>query len=227
MHNSKNAGTRLVLGAALLFAAGLGSGCMSSPTYGTDKTANRQLVSDLGGMFSFSDKKRAPIDYAPRPELVKPAAGETTAALPAPQDSVVSSTNPDWPESPEQRLARVREEADANIDNPNYVSPIDPDMTRAKYGKPHKGSYRADDAGLRDVSTVASERAEFDKRMKERQQGSSTSRKFLSDPPLTYREASADAPIGELGEDEYRKERRLKREARKKKATFLDDINPF
>ena len=40
---------------------------------------------------------------------------------------------------------------------------------------------------------------------------------ILSEPPLEYRQAAADAPVGEIGEDEYRKERRLKREARKKR----------
>ena len=120
---------RLLLGGSLVAAAALASGCMSSPTYGTDKTANAQLMSDVGGILSFSAKKKAPIDYAPRPELVKPAKGEET--LPAPQDSVATASNPNWPESPEQRLARLRAEADANVDNPNYNSPIVPDMADA------------------------------------------------------------------------------------------------
>ena len=40
-------------------------------------------------------------------------------------------------------------------------------------------------------------------------------RKYLSEPPLDYRQAAADAPAGELGEDEYKKERRLSAQARK------------
>ena len=57
---SKNFGgmARLLLGGSLV-ATGLLGRCMSSPTYGTDKTANAQLTSDMGGIFSFRDKKKA------------------------------------------------------------------------------------------------------------------------------------------------------------------------
>jgi hypothetical protein len=216
---------RLVIGAALLAGAGLTSGCMSSPTYGTDKTASAQLASDLSGILSFSPKKKASIDYEPRPDLVKPAKGEET--LPSPQESVKTADNPNWPESPEQRLARVRADADANIDNPNYRSPVVPDMALAQQSKPIVNQH-ADESGIKNPSVAAAENAEFKRRLKETQQGNSTSRKYLSEPPLEYRSAAADAPQGEIGEDEAKKERRLKREARKKKGGFSwDDLNPF
>lgn len=223
MQDNRNA-LRIAAGVALVAASGLMSGCIASPTYGTDKTANAQLMSDVSGIMSFSDKKRAPIDYAPRPNLVKPVKGDT--ALPAPQENVVAN-NASWPESPEQRLARLRADADANADNPNYQSSIVADQAISTKIVKSTGSPRADESGIRDVSKLAAERAEFQKRVKETQQGSSTNRKFLSEPPVEYREAYADAPSGELGEDEYRKERRLKREARKKKDWGWDDLNPF
>jgi hypothetical protein len=219
--------TRLLLGGSLVAAAALISGCMSSPTYGTDKTASAQLMSDVGGILSFSDKKKAQIEYAPRPELVKPAKGDET--LPAPQDSVATASNPNWPESPEQRLARLRADADANLDNPNYDSPIVPDMVAANpKRKSLHGNGRADESGVMDVSNEAAQKAEYQKRLQETRQGSSQTRKYLSEPPVDYRQAAADAPTGELGEDEYRKERRLKREARKKSGGFsISDLNPF
>ena len=216
------------MGMALLAAAGLTSGCMSSPTYGTDKTANEQLMSDVSGIFSFSDKKKQHIDYEPRPELVKPAKGDET--LPAPQQSIVSADNPSWPESPEQRLARIRAEADANVDDPNYKSPVVADQQLAQAPQPIRaGNGHGEDSGVRNPSTLAAERAEFQKRLKQTQQGDSTQRKYLSEPPIEYREAAADAPQGELGEDEDKKARRLKREARKKagRGMSLDDLNPF
>ena len=77
------------------------------------------------------------------------------------------------------------------------------------------------------MSAAAAKKAEYQRRLKETQQGNSQTRKFLSEPPVDYRQAAADAPTGELGEDEYRKERRLKREARKKSGGFLSDLNPF
>ena len=91
---SKNFGgmARLLLGGSLIAAAALISGCIASPTYGTDKTANSQLMADMGGIFSFRDKKKAPIEYSPRPELVKPVKGDET--LPAPQETVATAANP-------------------------------------------------------------------------------------------------------------------------------------
>lgn len=228
MQVRRNALVRLTFGGALVASAGLASGCMSSPTYGTDKTANAQLMSDVQGILSFTDKKRAPIDYSPRPDLVKPAKGDT--ALPPPQDNIASASNPDWPESPEQRLARIRDDATANADNPNYDSPVVADTALSRpFGK---GAAERHDKPLADLPrgaySSAQRKAQIDQAIVENNQGSSTKRKYLSDPPLVYREASADAPIGDPGEDEYRKEKRLKREARKKGGGWsLSDLNPF
>ena len=95
-------------------------GCMSSPTYGTDKTATEQLLSDVSNIASVQSKRKAPIDYKPRPELVRPAKGEDLTQLPAPQDDVTSSTNPDWPELPEQRRTRLVNEINENRDKPGF-----------------------------------------------------------------------------------------------------------
>ena len=229
MQDRWNARWRFVAGAALVGAAGLASGCMSSPTYGTDKTASAQLMSDLGGITSFRDKQKPAIDYTPRPDLVKSAKrGET---LPPPQDNVTTASA-NWPESPEQRLARVRAEADANVDNPQYQSSVVPDVSLAQkdnFKKPGQ-AWRSFEAGNDDTRTAttsdSAKRAEYKKRLQETQQGDPNKRKYLSEPPTEYRQAYADAPQGEVGEDEYRKERRLKRAATKNR-TWWDDINPF
>lgn len=224
-----NASARLALSAAIVAAAGLASGCLGTPTYGTDKTATEQLATDLSNIASIGPKKKAPIDYTPRPELVKPAKGE--AALPPPQEAVTTVGNPNWPESPEQRLARIRAEADANVDDPSYKSPVIADQALSVTAKP-VGNSHSEESGIRNPATAARENAEFKKKLAESQQaqqGSSTSRRYLSEPPLDYRSASADAPQGEIGEDESAKERRLKREARKKSGRGMtwDDLNPF
>ncbi|TIW82594.1 MAG: hypothetical protein E5V51_20730, partial [Mesorhizobium sp.] len=53
-------------------------------------------------------------------------------------------------------------------------------------------------------------------------QGDPNTRKYLSEPPLPYRVASDAAPQNELGEDEYKKERRLKAKAEGKKGGWFD-----
>jgi hypothetical protein len=203
-----------VLVLAPLVASGLAlSGCMSSPTYGTDKTANEQLMEDLSGAMTLAPPKRAAIDYKPRPPLVKPAPGQKEA-LPPPQDDIVQTASAQWPESPEQRRARIRDYATQHRDDPNFEPEVVNDgsggipvasrpPTAMEYARNQKG-----------------ERAEFNKRLKENRQGDPTTRKYLSEPPLVYREAAATAPQGDIGEDEYKKERRLKAAAKGKKSLF-------
>jgi hypothetical protein len=207
---------------APLVASGLAlSGCMSSPTYGTDKTANEQLVGDLSNAFSLMPPKKEKIDYKPRPALVKPAPGEKES-LPAPQDSITQTASNQWPESPEQRRARLRDEATKHINDTNFQAQIVDDDPNAvpvadngsKNGVPQLGHDRAPAWTPEDSSAgTAKRRAEIQKRLQEQNQGDPTNRKYLSEPPLAYRAPAATAPQNDIGEDEYKKERRLKREA--------------
>ncbi|TPN54072.1 MULTISPECIES: hypothetical protein [unclassified Mesorhizobium] len=208
---------------APLVASGLAlSGCMGSPTYGTDKTAAEQLAGDLTGAVSFAPKRKDPIDYKPRPTLVKPAPGQKEA-LPVPQNSI-QTASAEWPESPEQRRARLRADATAHQDDPNYQSEIvddvqtDPEAIKkamAESGSSHPPAWTPADSDK-------GRAAEIQRRLAEGKQGNPNTRKYLSEPPLAYRVASDQAPQNELGEDEYKKERRLKKEAEGKKGGWFD-----
>jgi hypothetical protein len=194
------------------------SGCMSSPTYGTDKTSGEQLADDLSNAFSFAPKKGNAIDYKPRPALVKPAAGQR-GALPVPQDSITQTASNEWPESPEQRRARLRADATAHQNDPNYqtqiVDDVQTDPVAIKQALAESGSNHPPAPGNSAIGSQA-RRAEIQRRLAESKQGDATSRKYLSEPPLDYRVAAGTAPQGDIGEDEYKKERRLKREAANK-----------
>lgn len=209
---------RHAIASALLAASGLlVSGCMSGPTYGTDKTATEQLVGDVTGILSLAPKDRKQIDYKPRPELVKPAKGEV-ANLPTPQDGVAVTDNPAWPESPEQKRARLRAEATANVDKPGFRPQIENDMPIATaVAEPRGTNERFRESGVTPIGapTLTQQRTEIKKRLAEQQQGSPASRRYLSEPPLDYRQPSATAPVGDIGEDEVKKERRMKAAARK------------
>ena len=199
---------------APLVASGLAlSGCMSSPTYGTDKTAGEQLAGDLSGVFSISPKRTQQIDYKPRPELVKPAPGQKEV-LPAPQESIETAST-DWPESPEQRRARMRADATAHQNDPSYQSQIVDDVQTdpAAVKKAMADSASSHPPRWSPADSDKGRAAEIQRRTAEGKQGDPTTRKYLSEPPLAYRAAADTAPQGELGEDEYKKERRLKKEA--------------
>jgi len=222
---------RSTLAAASLVLCGAAvSGCMSAPTYGTDKTSTEQLMGDVSGILSLAPPKRVPIDYKPRPELVKPAKGDTV--LPAPQDSIVSADSSAWPESPEQKRARLRKVATENQDNPNFKPQIENDLpiATASQSRDSRVTDRSLDAGVRtpmERSAELQQREQFNKRLAETRQGDEAKRKYLSEPPIAYRQPSDTAPTGDVGEDEFKKERRLKAAARKKGGSSWGDLWPF
>lgn len=253
-----------VVGPALVASLAL-SGCVSSPTYGTDKTATEQLVGDVSNILSVAPKRGERIDYKPRPELVKPA---TTAVLPPPQESVVTASAEQWPVSPEEQRARLRADATANRDKPGYRPKIVNDVEGAAAGEQifaAKNQHAADssvgavtsqkrpaaeedipgeetppvtalaqspksaESGLGAPTDSRQQREEFNRRLAENRQGSPTSRKYLSEPPLVYREPAPTAPADDIGEDEYKKELRRKAEARKAagKSSWRDFVPGF
>lgn len=214
---------RVAATASVVVSALAVSGCMSAPTYGTDKTQSAQLVEDVTSMFSFKPPKGERIEYKPRPELVEPA---QTAALPAPQQSIVAAGDPAWPESPEQKRARIRAEATANQDNLSYETKVINDIS---VDADQKREFITDDDEFKPPTAREGRRVrdQVNKRLQESKQGDPTQRKFLSEPPLDYRQAAATAPSGDVGEDEAKKERDAKRLARKNKGFVLRDLVPW
>ena len=172
--------SRRVAASAVLGVCGLAlSGCMSSPTYGTDKTATEQLVGDVSGILSIAPKERPNIDYKPRPELVKPTKGEV-GNLPAPQETAAVTSNPAWPESPEQRRARLRADATENRDKPGFRPQIENDVAVASAPKENR-SDRSLESGIVPTGSMATnrknQRDDFNRRLASTRQGSETSRR--------------------------------------------------
>ncbi|GGD99516.1 hypothetical protein GCM10011390_17930 [Aureimonas endophytica] len=208
--------------------AGLGlSGCLG-PTYGTGKSAGAQLFSDIDGMLALGPKERDEIDYSPRAELVRP---KDKSVLPAPQASVDAASGGKWPESPEQRRARIRAAADAR-DTGGVVQPGE--LLADKEGVTEDEKARNTWAGARQNQVkgiltpdeLKSGREGFMQRLAESKQGSPTTRKYLSEPPIAYRQPSSSAPVGDPGEDEDVKQKRIDG----KDETFLSklkSLNPF
>ena len=192
----------LMQGAAIVALFALG-GCVSSPTYGTGKTANAQLMEDVGSAFSLKPKAPSGIKYEPRPEVLKTGAA---AGLPEPQEPVTKQAGV-WPESPEQKRARLRQEATDAQGDPLYIPKIKNDQPT--------GNELANQ--IADMNRGGSASQEFKKRKAIAAAGSPTTRKLLSEPPLDYRAPAETAAYGDLGEDEAKKERRMRAEARKKK----------
>lgn len=179
-------------------AAAVLAGCMGSPTYGTGKTANAQLMEDLTGVLSINpgNKREQEIAYKPRSELVRPA---STQVLPAPQENLATAGNPAWPESPEQRRQRIRQEATES-------GRAHPELAGQSVGPARRGAYEDPEFAANQPMT-RSNRAEVQQRIRQANQGDANQRRYLSEPPTQYRVPSATAATGDLGEDEWKKER--------------------
>jgi hypothetical protein len=210
-------GARAILVAPLVVSGLLVSGCMSSPTYGTGTTQTKQLTTDVTTMFSLKPKPTA-ADYAPRPELVKPTT--PTTELPPPQENIVASAGDQWPESPEQRRARIRADATENRDKQGWEPEVINDLSVQTESKSSATgtSGRATESGVAaagKAEDLNKKGAEARLKLAASKQGSPTVRRTLTEPPLEYRQPAPTASADELGEDEYKKQRRLKAEAKK------------
>ncbi|BDA82816.1 hypothetical protein Sa4125_03580 [Aureimonas sp. SA4125] len=192
------------------------SGCVG-PTYGTGKTAGEQLIGDLDGMLSLgsrNDEAKA-ISYAPRAELVKPS---DTSILPPPRDGVSAENDPNWPESPEVRSARIKAAADARNSRSDVISAdvalSDKEGITSEQMAANTQTVKpfVNDRAKTTLSPeeLDSSRSAFQARLRESKQGSPTTRKYLSEPPVAYRQPSASAPVGDPGVDERVKEARIK-----------------
>ncbi|TIV55465.1 MAG: hypothetical protein E5V86_27440, partial [Mesorhizobium sp.] len=114
--------------------------------------------------------------------------------------------------------------ATAHQNDPNYqpeavedvqTDPASVKKAMADSASSHPPRWSPDDSS-------ATRTAEIQRRLAEQKQGDPTTRKYLSEPPLAYRQAADTAPQNELGEDEYKKERRLKAQAEGKKGGWFD-----
>ena len=125
---------------------------------------------------------------------------------------MVSANNPAWPESPEQRRARIRAEATANRDDVNFRPSVEgPTIRTASAAGPRVPLTGPESSLSQPIPRVNTRGSEVQAQPNQKRQGDPNHRRYLSEPPTDYRLPSANAPVGELGEDEWKKERSAKR----------------
>jgi hypothetical protein len=175
----------LVVGALLPLG-----GC-GMTTYGTGQAPEMALFKEMSGGFLSRNEKKEPIEYQPRAPLVMPPSGEAATAaaqLPAPMETA-SAASPDWPVSPEERIAPGGEseltaynlQAESRRLRP--LAGVFPDQER-------KPTYEIDESGRTEYYKIVHDkrqRDEFRQALAESKGYGRTERRYLTDPPTAYR----------------------------------------
>lgn len=188
-----------VTGAALTLA-----GCLSSTTYGTGEMPMASLMREMtGGLGPRRDQ--GPIDYHPRPPLVQPP----QVALQPPVEAA-EQQRADWPTDP--RAVRTRRTvADADGDGNVREEFTSADARRMKAAAASQGRSgssarqphlrRANDPfeGNRNYDLGASDVQAIRQAAAQRQEEDAVGRRYLTDPPLVYRQPADTAPMPDAG----------------------------
>ena len=200
---------RTVFSMGLVATALVLGGCTGGTTYGTGSSHEGATMKGLGNIFSLKNEKQA-IEYRSRPELVLPA---NKNILPAPVQTRELETDQDWPETPEQRIAKVR----ADAPTPNWKGSEDlpveylGDTNKAGIGNSSRvqrtsrkntrsGSDEIIKAFRNDANGVGEGKLAKERR-EQLAYSTGVKRKFLTEPPVEYRVPSANAEAGDLGID--------------------------
>ena len=187
----------------------LGLAACNQTTYGTGTTVGMQTIEDLAGIADMSGQKKDAIKYTARPALVAPPPG---TPLPAPgSDSQAVASN--WPTDPDVQAQRIKQEAAARekfcsqYANKDLQECRDPGFRIAPAQQANAS--RQPSQTLVNMNVRASEAAhstaEQDAmavKLFAQAKGSvavdangQPVRKYLTDPPSSYREPDPNAPV--------------------------------
>lgn len=219
-HKTALRSTNLV---ALVIAGSLLSGCVGGTTYGTGVSQEAQTIQDLSNILAMKKKKNT-IQYDSRPDIVIPE----QKVLVEPKSDEVAAIAPDWPESPEQRIARIRaeaEESEGSLIKQVQFANQDKDFRsvqpqgRLKAAPIGQGvpNVSCDPDGVIMRRCTAKEISDAVRAVRKQEATSGNSglqRKYLTEPPIEYRTPATTAVAGDAGytEEELAEIARLKKE---------------
>jgi len=175
-------------GAALLFAAtGLG-GCMSTSTYGTGEAPEMAIFREMTGGLA-GGRKQAKVEYQPRAPLVMPA---SAASLPAPVETA-SAANPQWPVDPDQTVAGPKQvDEDPGAASPDEYHRLKP-LAGVGSGTASRSRQNERD-WMFGAPMKKGQREEFQAALDERAGFGAGKRRFLTEPPESFRAPAPTAP---------------------------------
>ena len=187
-----------------LLASAVLSGCVGGTTYGTGVAQEEATVEDLANILAIRKKQKKQIEYDPRPDLVIP---EDKQLIEPVQNTEVGDQS--WPESPEKRRARIREEADAVkgdvIEEMRFARTTKRFQSFSSGGAANGQGTPNVDCDPSGISMRKCTPAEISKAVRAKRKEIKSvgktghQRRYLTEPPIEYRTYSQDAPIGDQG----------------------------
>jgi hypothetical protein len=185
-----------VLAAPLTFG-----GCGLTSTYGTGEVPEIALFREVtGGLAGRQNKEE--IDYQPRAPLVMPPAA---AQLPSPE-ATASAVSPDWPSEEDLQVTASAKDDDPydDVTREDYrrlrplagLSPVTTQEIRSTNAQLSDDDNRVE--YYRMLHHGRADRESFETALAESKGFSRTERRYLTDPPLSYREPATTAPTDEV-----------------------------
>lgn len=182
-----------------LVAAFALSACTTGNTYGTGTSPGLQTLKDISGIAMITGEHQAPIDYEPRPNLVAPP---STADLPPPGTGDDTDTAANWPKDPDVTSAKAKAAAaaaSASGQEPN------------QYYVASASAPSASTAGSTGADLTPDQLAAARKAFAAAKGGVSVDangnpvRKYLTDPPVDYRQPDPTQPLTADNQQKKRK----------------------
>ena len=182
--------------ATWMMASVLLAGCATYGSFDENEPGiEESIFGDIVGVVG-SPSDAEPIDYSARAPLVSPP---STTALPAPQTETAAADDPQWPTGSRERMAQVLASEDQTLVFTPGVDGVDIAATQALADRQRQTPERNVDVGR--ALTPAEMRLEQDIHLA-RQQASAQrdadgvvrGRRFLTDPPVSARAPSPEAP---------------------------------
>ncbi|CBI75881.1 conserved protein of unknown function [Bartonella clarridgeiae 73] len=169
------------------------AGCnLSAPTYGTDKTASLQFVDDITNLASLRSKnKNNQLVMKQRPQLVFPEPN-ARVVLPPPQVDITEIDSYDEMEVSEQSQKSLQGGVGANRANSNDKVSLSSDKKVVT-----RGRINIDDSEGIVQFNEKQQREEYLRRRQEADGGNANYRRYLSEPPLIYRQPAVTASAGQ------------------------------
>jgi hypothetical protein len=177
---------------AVLLAAAAAGGCVRSATYGTGQAPEMALFTEVTGGLLARERK-PPIQYGPRAPLVLPPSADQ---LPPPVETAAAASA-DWPIDPDQAMPAADigdEDPRAGGSQAEYrrlrpLAGLFPERPRTDV---HDDS-RHDEAY--DIVHSRQQRREFQEALAEAKGYGRTERRYLTDPPESFRDPAPTAPV--------------------------------